>query len=86
MKDNFSGHSKQYSQFRPGYPIAFYEFLLPLVNKKERARDCVTGNGHWHLNYQNISTRCMQHFITVYRYYPYPCIHPSKADKITSWV
>lgn len=45
MKDNFSQQSAQYAQFRPVYPAALYDFLLPLAPGRRRAWDCATGNG-----------------------------------------
>lgn len=45
MKDNFSEQAKLYAQFRPSYPTALYEYLLPLIPEKNRAWDAGTGNG-----------------------------------------
>jgi SAM-dependent methyltransferase len=45
MKDLFSSHSKDYSQYRPGYPAELYNFLRKLCREKGRAWDCGTGNG-----------------------------------------
>ena len=45
MKDYFSAHAATYAQFRPVYPQALYDFLLPLVNSKKVAWDCGCGNG-----------------------------------------
>jgi len=45
MKDNFSVQSEQYLKFRPTYPNELYQFLLSLVETKDRAWDCGTGNG-----------------------------------------
>lgn len=45
MKDNFSLHSDEYAQFRPGYPEELFQFLQGKVSGKERAWDCGTGNG-----------------------------------------
>ncbi|GAB3645833.1 class I SAM-dependent methyltransferase [Echinicola sediminis] len=45
MKDNFSGHAKDYSLFRPRYPRELFDFLFSLVPQKEAAWDCATGNG-----------------------------------------
>jgi ubiquinone/menaquinone biosynthesis C-methylase UbiE len=44
MKDNFSSQSNQYIKFRPSYPEQLYNFLLGLVDNKENAWDCGTGN------------------------------------------
>ena len=45
MKDLFSEHSKLYSQFRPTYPSALYEFIFSHVHTFNTAWDCGTGNG-----------------------------------------
>jgi SAM-dependent methyltransferase len=45
MKDYFSSHAAVYAQFRPVYPKALYDFLLPLVAEKRVAWDCGCGNG-----------------------------------------
>ncbi|MDN3667833.1 class I SAM-dependent methyltransferase [Echinicola jeungdonensis] len=45
MKDNFSGHSAQYSKYRPHYPEAFYLYLKQLIPERNHAWDCGTGNG-----------------------------------------
>jgi len=45
MKDNFSNNSSEYAQFRPKYPAELYSFLESLVEEKEAAWDCGTGNG-----------------------------------------
>jgi SAM-dependent methyltransferase len=45
MKDNFSKNSSEYAQFRPKYPAALFSFLESLVEEKEAAWDCGTGNG-----------------------------------------
>ena len=45
MKDNFSSHSKAYAQFRPQYPKELFDHLLTLVDSKDTAWDCGTGNG-----------------------------------------
>lgn len=45
MKDNFSSHSSQYAQYRPGYPPEVFTFLKNTVTDKETAWDCGTGNG-----------------------------------------
>jgi SAM-dependent methyltransferase len=43
--DLFSRQSKEYSISRPTYPESLFDFLLGLVNRKELAWDCATGNG-----------------------------------------
>jgi len=45
MKDNFSNNSSKYAQFRPKYPAKLFRFLESLVEEKEAAWDCGTGNG-----------------------------------------
>jgi SAM-dependent methyltransferase len=45
MKDNFSHDSQNYAQFRPSYPDEVFAFLKGILNGKERAWDCATGNG-----------------------------------------
>jgi len=45
MKDNFSNHSKEYARFRPHYPGELFEYLFSLVQVKNTAWDCGTGNG-----------------------------------------
>lgn len=45
MKDNFSGHSADYAKYRPTYPQEIYNYLYSLLNIKENAWDCATGNG-----------------------------------------
>lgn len=44
-KDYFSGHSKIYAAFRPGYPEPLYQFILHHVPSRSIAWDCATGNG-----------------------------------------
>lgn len=45
FKDLFSGHASAYAAARPTYPAPLFDFLAGLVDKKERAWDCGTGNG-----------------------------------------
>ncbi|HEA29332.1 MAG TPA: class I SAM-dependent methyltransferase [Leeuwenhoekiella sp.] len=45
MKDNFSGHSADYAKYRPTYPAELYKYLFSLLDDKENAWDCATGNG-----------------------------------------
>lgn len=59
MKDNFSGQANDYVKFRPVYPKALYDFLLPLVKKKQIAWDCGTGNGQ-------VAQELAKHFHTVH--------------------
>ncbi len=44
-KDNFSGHSAIYAQYRPSYPDELFNFILKQVKQHEAAWDCGTGNG-----------------------------------------
>ena len=45
MKDNFSGHSADYSRYRPTYPNEVFRFLYEQLTQYETAWDCGTGNG-----------------------------------------
>ena len=45
FQDLFSRHSSSYSQFRPTYPKALYDFLAGLTPAHELAWDAGTGNG-----------------------------------------
>jgi SAM-dependent methyltransferase len=45
MKDNFSSQSDKYAKYRPTYPKALIDYIISLVDLKERALDCGTGNG-----------------------------------------
>lgn len=45
MKDNFSAASGNYAKYRPSYPKALFDFIFSLVDHKENAWDCGTGNG-----------------------------------------
>ena len=44
-KDLFSAQSKEYAGSRPTYPLALFEFIVGLVDEKNLAWDCATGNG-----------------------------------------
>src|ERR687897_1679131 len=44
-KDLFSAQSKEYASSRPTYPRALFEFIVGLVDEKNLAWDCATGNG-----------------------------------------
>ena len=59
MKDNLSEQSEQNLQFSPTYPKELYEFLLSLVEKKDAAWDCGTGNGQ-------VAIELAKHFKQVY--------------------
>lgn len=45
MKDNFSLGAEDYAKFRPHYPVELFEYVYALVNQKNAAWDCGTGNG-----------------------------------------
>jgi ubiquinone/menaquinone biosynthesis C-methylase UbiE len=45
IKDNFSIQARTYAQFRPTYPKEVFEYLDSIVNNKNIAWDCATGNG-----------------------------------------
>lgn len=45
FKDHFSAQADRYTQFRPRYPRALFEFLAELPAQPGRAWDCGTGNG-----------------------------------------
>src|SRR5687768_17493951 len=58
MKDNFSKQASDYAIYRPDYPNELFDFLLPLVNEKNCAWDCATGNGQ-------VATVLADYFTTV---------------------
>ena len=43
--DHFSRQSREYTQFRPRYPRALFEFLASLPARRDVVWDCGTGNG-----------------------------------------
>lgn len=45
FKDHFSGHSPDYSAFRPHYPRRLFSELASLCASHELAWDCATGSG-----------------------------------------
>ncbi len=45
FKDLFSNNSKEYASSRPKYPRSLFEFLMGLVQHRNLAWDCATGNG-----------------------------------------
>jgi ubiquinone/menaquinone biosynthesis C-methylase UbiE len=45
VKDLFSKQSKLYASSRPTYPRAIFEFIIGLVDERNLAWDCATGNG-----------------------------------------
>ena len=44
-KDLFSNQAATYAKYRPQYPPELFEYILPLVNERNLAWDCATGNG-----------------------------------------
>lgn len=59
MKDNFSTQAAEYAIYRPTYPQQLYDYLFTLVDKKDAAWDCATGNGQ-------VARVLAQHFTRVY--------------------
>lgn len=45
MKDNFSKDSHLYAKYRPTYPSALFTYIISLLETKDQAWDCATGNG-----------------------------------------
>ena len=45
FKDHFSGHSQDYSVFRPCYPAQLFSSLASLCSVRDVAWDCATGSG-----------------------------------------
>lgn len=45
VKDLFSKQSKEYAISRPKYPHALFEHIVSLVDERNLAWDCATGNG-----------------------------------------
>ncbi len=45
MKDYFSTQSDKYAKYRPTYPADFFDYLNSIVQNKQNAWDCGTGNG-----------------------------------------
>lgn len=45
MKDNFSTQSDKYAKYRPVYPSDLFAYLNSIVQNKQNAWDCGTGNG-----------------------------------------
>ena len=43
--DHFSGHAEEYARYRPDYPPALFDWLASLVERRDVAWDCATGNG-----------------------------------------
>jgi len=42
---DYSPYARQYAQSRPGYPPELFAYLASLVDQRQRAWDCGTGNG-----------------------------------------
>ena len=45
MIDNFSKDSHLYAKYRPTYPSALFTYIISLLETKDQAWDCATGNG-----------------------------------------
>ena len=45
MKDNFSKDSHLYAKYRPTYPSSLFTYIFSLLETKDHAWDCATGNG-----------------------------------------
>jgi ubiquinone/menaquinone biosynthesis C-methylase UbiE len=45
MKDNFSTQSDKYAKYRPTYPSDLFDYINSIVQDKQNAWDCGTGNG-----------------------------------------
>ena len=45
FKDHFSGHARDYEQYRPLYPQELFSYLSALTSQHRIAWDCATGNG-----------------------------------------
>jgi SAM-dependent methyltransferase len=45
FKDHFSRQASDYTKYRPHYPDELFEYLASLVDRRETAWDCATGNG-----------------------------------------
>ncbi|HJU90139.1 MAG TPA: class I SAM-dependent methyltransferase [Gemmatimonadaceae bacterium] len=45
FKDHFSGHAREYAEFRPTYPPALFDFVTGLSAGHALAWDSATGNG-----------------------------------------
>jgi ubiquinone/menaquinone biosynthesis C-methylase UbiE len=45
FKDHFSGHARQYAEFRPTYPESLFATIASLAPGAKLAWDCATGNG-----------------------------------------
>jgi SAM-dependent methyltransferase len=45
FKDHFSAHASEYATFRPRYPRELFCYLAAIVDNRQLAWDCATGNG-----------------------------------------
>lgn len=45
FQDHFSRQASDYTQYRPRYPLALFEFLAAIPAERKTAWDCGTGNG-----------------------------------------
>jgi SAM-dependent methyltransferase len=45
FKDHFSRLAAQYSEFRPAYPPAIFDYLAQLCRERQSVWDCACGNG-----------------------------------------
>ena len=43
--DHFSQQAKDYSKYRPQYPLELFSYLAGLASNHDFAWDCATGNG-----------------------------------------
>src|ERR1043165_1535181 len=43
--DHFSGVAKRYSDFRPRYPVALFNYLATLASRDALVWDCAAGSG-----------------------------------------
>lgn len=59
FKDYFSRQSADYARFRPRYPDELIKYLSELVENRETAWDCATGNGQ-------VATALSRYFERVY--------------------
>jgi ubiquinone/menaquinone biosynthesis C-methylase UbiE len=45
FQDHFSDQAERYARYRPVYPAPFFRWLASLVERRDTAWDCATGNG-----------------------------------------
>ena len=53
FKDHFSEASEEYSDYRPSYPAALFEYLSSVTKSHDRAWDCATGTGQSAISLSN---------------------------------